>query len=308
MLIRRNLCLLCLLLGLLALELVLRGPLGSIGSPSELFPGFEPEAVGSIAITSGDQSVHLEQKGGLWVVRERDDFFAEEFLVDSLLKRLPDLNTADGVAAEASSQRLYGLGQGATQVQLSTATGEPLLGFRVGRPDAQTQGSYVLPDGQQSIYRAASLALPRVDPALWLNLHLIAGFDMTQVQRVELGFQDGRKLNLQKLDNGRWNAVGLDKSLAPTQVQHLMSFAMNAVLRDVCEVGRAEAGLELPRLSLTFFLEKGLRRLDLGAALGQGRAASSPDWGSDWVVEVPLSTAESLERTAAQIYSNLHQE
>ena len=308
MLGRRNLLLLVFLLCLVALEFLLRNPLAGRGASSELFPGLDPDQVGGIAIVSGEQSVHLDLKGGLWVVRERDDFFAEEFLVDSLLKRLPDLSTSDVVAAEPSSQRLYGLGEGATEVRLSSVSGEPLLGFRVGRPDPGTQGSYVLPDGQAGIYRAASLALPRADPALWLNLHLIAGFDMTQVQRVELGFQDGRTLNLQKLENGRWNAVGLEKSLAPTQVQHLMSFAMNAVLRDVADVGRAEAGLELPELSLSFFLEKGLRRLDLGAALGQGRAASSPDWGSAWVVEVPLSTAQSLERTAAQIYSNLHQE
>ena len=308
MLTRRNTLLLALLLGLLGLEFLLRPSINDPGRGTDLFPNFMPADVGGVVIEEGDQVVHLDYKGGLWVVRERSDFYAEEFLVNSLLNRLPDLNSSDEVSAESSSHRLYGLGEGGTHVQLNSRTGEPILGFRVGRPAEESRGSYLVPDGQDRVYRAAALGMPQTDPALWLNLHLLASFDMTEVLRVEIGFADGRKLNLQRLDNGRWNAAGLEKTIAPTQIQNLMTYGMNAVLRDVVEVERTASGLDLPVLSLGFFLEKGVRRLDLGAQLGEGRAASSPDWGSDWVVEVPPSTAESLEATAGLIYSNLNQE
>jgi hypothetical protein len=306
MLTTRNLCLLIALGLMLGLEWMLGSPQRGSELGDALFPDFEPTEVTGIHIQAGERSVHLDHKNGLWVVRERADFYADSFLVEDLLKRLPDLRDGDRVAAEASSQGLYGLGPDRVHIQLSSALDAELLGFSIGRPAEETQGSYILPDGQTSIYRSAAMGVPQVDPALWINLHLVASFDMTLVQRIEIEFGADQKLGLERMDGGRWNDASQGVSIAPAKVQHLMNFAINAVLLDVAEAMPAAAGLEPPALSIAFYMEKGVRRLELGAPMGAGRAARSADWGGDWVVEVPKSTADSLEQTCVAIYASLY--
>jgi len=308
MLNTRNLCLLLLLLSLVGLDFLQRAGFTQDGRTEPLFPGFDPQQVAHIEIECADEGVHLDLEAGRWVVRERQGFPAEPFLVESLIKRLPDLVSADQVAREENSRGLYGLDEGHTAVRLSSNSGELLAAFRAGLPANEAQGCYLQPEGENGIYRAASMGVPQLDPALWLNLHLVAGFDMTRVTGLDLDLGGDRRLRLQALEHGRWNAVGLDKSIAPAKLQHLMSFALNVVLKDVAVVTRAEAGLEPPRLGLTLILDDGIRRLQVGGPLGSGRAMASPDWGSDWVAEVPNSSAQSLETTAEQIYTILTRE
>ena len=110
---RRNVLLLVVLGGLVALNVALERPVRTVASSGPLLAGFAPHRVARIAVEAPDGArLEIVRAGDRWTLPARHGFPALTFAVEELCARVRDLSRADLVSEEAESHARYGVGSG----------------------------------------------------------------------------------------------------------------------------------------------------------------------------------------------------
>jgi hypothetical protein len=306
---RRNVVLIGIVVVLGAADFLSRGPARDNGAGGRLLPGLEPDDIAHLRLVRGDERLDLlrldsGRTGGGWAVEQKERFPAHATLVQELLARITGVSRTDRVSSAVESRDEYGLGQAAGRVELLDGDGATRAVLWIGHPPELERGAYVRLEGEDAVYRAATLPAVDTDPIRWLDT-LLVDLDPPLVLAITVESGGAEVFRLSRLADGRWRAVGHSVLLTAQAVDPLLLVASNLYFVDIAPGSSAD--LETPRTRIVFDLEGGGRReVRLGATDDEGNVrATNPYWREPWAVVLSNSTAARLDLVIARVQAEL---
>lgn len=257
----RNVALAAALVGLVALELVHVGSGPETRASGPLLPALDPRSAARIVLAAGDARVVIERATDGWALPDAFGHPARTERVEGLLDRLAGLSNRDLLSVAPDARADYGVGEGATSVEVFDASGTSLGGVLQGAPApgsaARPPGSFVRPLGAAEVYRAPRLPPIPVQAAVWLDARLVA-FEPTLVRSLRargpaLGPGAG-ELALERQDVDRWSDAS--GPVATRAVNALLERLRALFFDEVVAAGTAPE-LEAPDLALVLTLAGG---------------------------------------------------
>jgi len=227
----------------------------------KLLPGFEPNTVRSVELTSSNLALHAVRNGNQWTLTAPVNYPARADTIDTFLALAGELSTRQRVPAKSlAPARLAGFGLRPPQAVLRFEQPTNRLEFSLGARSPLGDRLYFQLAGHADVFIAGSnffSRLPRSaddwrDPAL---LHL----DNIPFDRLEIRAA-GRGLSLERPAAGQpWRltrpfAARVDNAKVQFLLQQLRAWRASAFVTDQPAADLEPLGLRTPELELVFGL------------------------------------------------------
>jgi hypothetical protein len=237
-----------------------RKPADAAGLGQPLFQGLQAAAVAAVAIRQPAGAITIENRGGRWVIAEREGFPADyDKLRDFVLKAIALKVGRSEPIGEKDRARLQ-LDAGGTRIEFRGADGKPLAAMTAGRKYFKTEpenaeraagdGRYVALPGDEGrvIVVADPLAQASTKSADWIGK---SGWEVEKVRTLEHRAADGSGWRIERsADNADWKLAGArgDEKLEVTKANAAAYTFGRIEIADVApkELKAEDAGLDKP--------------------------------------------------------------
>lgn len=313
----RNLLLLLLLAALVAANIWLERVPRESATTERLFPAFDPARVAVVEIIAEivvpgegeaaslrfarhDEGWRLSEAGGFPVLAPR---------VDSLVKRVATLGTADRVGESRASHPSFGVGDSGRRLRFLDDAGVPLAALVQGAGPEGGAGCYLRAETGDAVYRAATLPLVDTNPMVWIDTRLVV-LDPARINGVHGRLEEeGIDFDLTLTENGRWQSADpVAAPLASAAVGPLLAVASRLYFAALdSRLPGPESGLDPPALQLEFRLDDGTAvEAWIGAPVESDlRLATNPGWDGAWCVRLPETSFSRLRTMMRRIAAAL---
>lgn len=151
---------------------------GGLVKGSLLIQGLDPEKIGGIEITKGDDTVTLSADGeGGFTVKEKDDYRASVKKINDALIEWLDIACTAEVTTSAKNHAELGVTEDADDavvVTIKNTDGADLVGFVKGKSPEKGSGAYVRRLGDDTVYVCDSALYINSDPMDYIDKGLFS--------------------------------------------------------------------------------------------------------------------------------------
>ena len=175
-------------------------------SPGQtLFDSFPASDVATIEIDGAEKETTIEKKGGHWAVAQRDDYPADNTMVNDFLRKLSELKITQGIEAGASFAPRFGMDESATKPEdhgitgtFKDASGKEIARVTIGKEiggeesGGPVTGRFIRNHADESGFYASSEMFPSIgdDPQTWLSDEFIKVEKIKSIAVTEPGKSD----------------------------------------------------------------------------------------------------------------------
>jgi hypothetical protein len=251
-----------------------------------LFPGVEADAIQAIGFADASgRKIRLTRGEAGWQLVEPLVFPGDEFAADGMASALADL-TSQSVYAEPQAPEVYGLGEGALELEFEVDGGTHRV--RIGDKTPMGSNTYVSVGGSDPVYSVASFATNALRKTLdELRDKRVSHFDTAAVDRVEVRWRGGGRVVLARAGEGWRLLEPIEGPADSTTVESLLtdlSFLRATGFVDAPPPD-AEVGLDDPEFAVT------LTGATADAADGGAEGAGAPEAAPALRIQLAIGSA-----------------
>jgi len=244
--------LLIVLVALAAVYLIVRQPLApagrGIGDDAEaLLPRFRPEAVTSIVLGSGPESLALVSQERVWMIANGPRRFADVAKVDYALGMLAALTREELVSILPDKHAVFEVDRVNGRRVVLLAGADTLATLFIGKPGPNGFDSYVRLADEDEVYLSPSGLAANVlrRPEHWRD-RIVLPLDPNEVTTISVD-RGGLEIVLERGDAGSWTARKPEEFLADSGAcdRLLLTLADLRAVGFADDISPGEAGLDI---------------------------------------------------------------